>query len=1044
MLRNIINYCLIHPFQIVLMTVLLIVSGLYAFKTLPIDAVPDITNVQVQVNTKVDGFGPEEVERLVTLPVEMSLNGIPGVDQVRSITRFALSQVTVSFDEGTNIYLARQLVSERLQSLKSDLPTNAIPVLSPVTTGLGEVYHYVLDYKQKATGEERVQQLSELRSLQEWFLKPRLMTVKGVAEINTIGGHEKQYLIQPDTKKLAQYGLDLEDIAQSISKANRNEGGSYIEQTGDQFLITAKGMFESLDDISAIPVSTLGNLQVLRLRDIAKVNIGVSKRTGAALLDSDEVVLGTVLMLSGANSREVSASVHEKILEVSKSLPKGIELKTIYNRSDLVDETISTVQENIIAGAVLVIIVLLVLVGNVRAALISAIVIPLSLLFSFIAMKYLGISGNLMSLGALDFGVITDGAVIVLDNCLRMLSEKKKENGRALTQDEKRNTILEATLQIRKSAGFGEIIVAIAFLPVFAFVGVEGKMFIPMASTFIIAILGSLILSFTFVPAMAMLLIGRDTSDKEPWVMRKLHQLYIPALEKALSFNKTIILFIIGLLALGGFFAVNIGGEFLPKLDEGSIAIQFIRPVSSGITHSVSLDAKSMEVILKTPEVSHVFSRIGTADIALDPMGPNISDSYVMLKSRSEWPEIKGSKRTKDEIIKEIVFNLDELVPGQRLLVSQPIQLRFNELLEGTRADVSLKVFGDDINLATETAEKIETVLKTIPGAGDVEVEIKGKQSVLEVIPNKKNLEKYGISQAELLETVGVGLGGLEVGKFYEGQRRFDIVIRLDDKQREDLTEIAKLPVTIAGNKTIPLDAIADLRFKDSFSSFSREQTKRRVAVLINPRGRSTEDFVQLAKEKIQKEIKLPAGIYLEWGGNFKNLKEAKERLFILGPLTLLLILFMIHSTFGKLWQTALVAFTVPLAIVGGLISLTLSGEPFTLSAGVGFIALCGICVLNGVVLVNFFNELQEQGITGKDAIVKGAGLRLRPVLMTALTDVLGFIPMALSHSTGAEVQKPVAIVIIGGVLASTILTLIVLPTLYFLIESKLTKRKSV
>lgn len=1044
MLRKIINYCLLHPIQIVLVAILLVISGLYAFKNLPIDAVPDITNIQVQVNTKVNGFGPEEVERLVTLPIEMSLNGIPGVDQVRSITRYALSQVTVSFEEGTNIYLARQLVSERLQSLKSDLPASAVPILSPVTTGLGEVYHYVLDYKEKATGEKRVKQLSDLRALQEWFLKPRLMTVKGVAEINTIGGHEKQYLIQPDPRKLAQYGLDLEDISIAVSKANRNEGGSYIEQTGDQFLITAKGMFEGIDDIGSVPIRILENLKVLRVRDIAKVQTGVSIRTGAALLNAEEVVIGTVLMLSGANSREVSANVHEKILEVSKSLPKGIELLTIYNRSDLVDDTISTVRENIVAGAVLVIIVLLILVGNFRAALISAIVIPLSLLFSFIAMKYLGISGNLMSLGALDFGVITDGAVIVLDNCLRLLSEKKKGMGRSLTQDEKRQTILEATLQIRKSAGFGEIIVAMAFLPVFAFVGVEGKMFIPMASTFIIAILGSLILSFTFVPAMAMLLIGRDTSDKEPWVMRKLHEFYIPTLEKALSFNKAVVLSVIGFLALGGFFAVNIGGEFLPKLDEGSIAVQFIRPVSSGITHSVSLDAKSMEVILKTPEVSHVFSRIGTADIALDPMGPNISDSYLMLKPKSEWPLVNGSKRTKEEIIKEIVSNLDELVPGQRILVSQPIQLRFNELLEGTRADVSLKVFGDDINLATETAEKIETVLKTIPGAGDVEVEIKGKQSVLEVVPDKKSLEAYGISQAELLETVGVGLGGLEIGKFYEGQRKFDIVIRLDDKQREDLAEIAKLPVTIAGNKTVPLDNIADLKFKDSFSSYSREHTKRRVAVLINPRGRSTEDFVELAKEKIQKEVKLPPGIYLEWGGNFKNLKEAKERLFILGPLTLFLILFMIHSTFGKLWQTALVAFTVPLAIVGGLISLTISGEPFTLSAGVGFIALCGICVLNGVVLVNFFNDLQEQGIRGKEAIVKGAGLRLRPVLMTALTDVLGFIPMALSHSTGAEVQKPVAIVIIGGVLASTILTLIVLPTLYFLIESKIAKKESV
>lgn len=1043
MLRNIINYCLKHPFLVILLTFLMAITGLYAFKNLPIDAVPDITNVQVQVNTKVDGFGPEEVERLVTLPVEMSLNGIPGVEQVRSITRFALSQVTVSFEEGTDIYLARQLVSERLQPLKSELPGSAVPVLSPVTTGLGEVYHYVVDFKEKSEGEKRVRQLSELRSLQEWFLKPRLMTVKGVAEVNTIGGFEKQYLIQPDPKKLSEYGLDLEDLSNAVSKANRNEGGSYIEQTGDQFLITAKGIFESLEDIGRVPVKILENLQVLRVKDIAKIRVGVNKRTGAALLNGEEAVLGTVLMLSGANSREVSFNVHEKIKEISSSLPEGVELKTVYNRSELVDETILTVKENIIAGAVLVIIVLLLLVGNVRAAIISAIVIPLSLLFSFIAMRYFGISGNLMSLGALDFGVITDGAVIVLDNCLRLLSDKKKSVGRSLSLQEKRETILEATLQIRKSAGFGEIIVAMSFLPVFAFVGIEGKMFIPMASTFIIAILGSLILSFTFVPSMAMLLIGGNTEDKEPWLMRKLHQYYLPVLEKALTYKKSIVVFLIAFLGLGVVLYSKIGGEFLPKLDEGSIAVQFIRPVSSGISHSVSLDEKSMEVILKTPEVSHVFSRIGTADIALDPMGPNISDSYLMLKPKDEWPLVNGKRRSKDEIIKEIVTNLDELVPGQRILVSQPIQLRFNELLEGTRADVALKVFGDDINLASEMAEKIEAVLKSIPGAGDVEVEIKGKQSILEIVPDKKRLEVYGISQAELLESVGMGLGGHEVGKFYEGQRKYDIAIRFDDKFREDLTEIAKLPVSLSGNKTVPLDEIADLRFKDGFSSFSREQAKRRVAVLINPRGRSTEDFVELAKAKIEKEIVLPQGIYLEWGGNFKNLKEAKERLFILGPLTLFLILFMIHSAFGKVWQTTLVACSVPLAIVGGLTSLTISGEPFTLSAGVGFIALCGICILNGVVLVNFFNELQEKGIKGKDAIIKGAGLRLRPVLMTAMTDILGFIPMALSESTGAEVQKPVAIVIIGGVLVSTVLTLIVLPTLYFLMESKISKKEN-
>ena len=1034
MIKKIIDYSLIHPIQILLLTVFLVVAGLYSFKDLAIDAVPDITNIQVQVNTKVEGLGPEEIERLITLPVEMALNGIPGVDQVRSITRYSLSQVTVTFIDGTDIYLSRQLVSERLQSLRGDLPFGANPILSPVTTGLGEIYHYALDYKTPELGLKRKAQLAELRSMQEWFIKPRLMTIQGVAEVNTIGGYEKQYLILPDPKKMAAFGLDWEDVAVAIEKVNRNEGGSYIEQTGDQFLVVAKGLFEELSDIESIPVKTLGNMNVLRVKDIGTVAIGEAKRTGAALLDSNEVVLGTVLMLSGANSRNVALSVHKKVQEISKSLPEGVELKTVYDRSVLVDDTIDTVNENIIAGAVLVIVVLLLLVGNIRAALISAIVIPLSLCFSFILMKKLGISGNLMSLGALDFGVITDGAAIVLDNCLRLLGERKKFLGRNLTKDEKKETILEATLQIRKSAGFGEIIVALSFLPVFAFVGVEGKMFIPMASTFIIAIIGSLILSFTFVPAMAMLILGKNTEDKEPWLMKVLHKAYLPALESSLSRSKTIIFAMVLLLVGGGYLYSRIGGEFLPRLDEGSIAVQFIRPVTTGITHSIELDKKSMEVMLRTPEISHIFSRIGTADIALDPMGPNISDAFAML-------DMKKSNRSKEEVVKEIVKNLEENVPGQRLLVSQPIQLRFNELMEGTRADVSVKVFGDDMAVSTETAEKIETILKTIDGSGDVEVEAKGKQSVLEIVPIKQKLQEYGISSAEILESVGIGLGGREVGKFFEGQRKFDIVVRLADNHREDLAEIANIPVSINGNRTVPLEKVAKIRFKDNYSSYSREQAKRRIAVLINPRGKNTEAFVEEAKEKIAKELKLPQGIYLEWGGNFKNLQEAKERLYILGPLTLFLILLMIHAAFGKIWQTALVACTVPLAIVGGLISLTISGQPFTLSAGVGFIALCGICVLNGVVLVNFFNELHDAGIKGKAAIIKGSGLRLRPVLMTAMTDVLGFIPMALSQSTGAEVQRPVAVVIIGGIVASTLLTLIVLPTLYYMIENRLTQK---
>lgn len=1044
MLKKIIQYCLIHPAQVLVLSLILLVGGLYSFRELAIDAVPDITNVQVQVNTKVDGLGPEEIERIVTLPLELALNGIPGVEQVRSITRFSLSQVTVVFEDDVDIYLARQLVSERLQSLRGDLPQGANPTLAPVTTGLGEIYHFVIDYKEKAQGVKRKLQLSELRSIQEWMVKPRLLTVKGVAEINTIGGHERQFLILPDPRKMAEYGLDWEDLTLALQRVNKNVGGSFIEQTGDQFLVVAKGLFSDLEDIKTVPVKTLENFRVLRVSDIAQVKIGESKRTGAAVYNEEEVVIGTVLMLSGANSRTVAKDVHEKVQEISKGLPEGVEIITVYDRSVLVDDTIATVNENIISGAALVIIVLLFLVGNVRAAIISAIVIPLSLLFSFIVMKKLGISGNLMSLGALDFGVITDGAAIVLDNCLRLLSERKKTLGRRLTREEKRDTILEATLQIRKSAGFGELIVALSFLPVFAFVGVEGKMFIPMASTFIIAILGSLVLSFTFVPSMAMLLLGSNTEDKEPWLMRKLHKIYLPVLEKALSKNKLIIISMVIFFGIGAFFYKNLGGEFLPKLNEGSIAVQFIRPVTTGVTHSVALDQASMNVIRKTPEVLNVFSRIGTAEIAIDPMGPNISDAFVILKDRDKWPVMNGKVRTKEEIIEEISDNLDKYVPGQRVLFSQPIQLRFNELMEGTRADVSVKVFGDNMDVATETAEKIEAVLRTVPGAGDVEVEAKGKQSVLEVQPIKEKILLYGISEAEILESVEIGLGGLEVGKFYEGQKRFDIVVRLSDEQREDLTHIAKIPVSISGNKTVPLDQVAKLRFKDNYSSYSREQAKRRIAVLINPRGKDTEAFVLEAQEKIAKDIKLPPGIFLEWGGNFKNLKEAKNRLLILGPLTLFLILLMIHSAFGKVWQTTLVACTVPLALVGGLISLSLSGMPFTLSAGVGFIALCGICILNGVVLVNFFNELQEQGISGKSAIIQGAGLRLRPVLMTAMTDVLGFIPMAISHSTGAEVQRPVAVVIIGGIVASTLLTLIVLPTLYYLIEGRVSSKKGI
>lgn len=1037
MIRNIISFCVYRPWLTLLFGAMIALAGIYSFKQLPIDAVPDITNIQVQVNTQVENLPPEEIERAVTIPIEMTLNGIPGVEQVRSITRYGLSQVTIVFEEGTDIYRARQLVTERLASMGETLPQGVDPILSPITTGLGEIYHYAVEADKIEEGEARIAQLRALRTLQTWTVRPRLLTVRGVADVNVIGGYEKTIVVSPKTSLLRNYGLHFSDISDALEKVNRNVGGSVVEQTGEQFLVVGKGLFKDLNDIKKVPVKVLENLKVLTINDIADVYEGEMPRTGAAVYNGKEVVLGTVLMLSGANSRTVAIDVDKKIKEISASLPEGYKLITLYDRSDLVNETLGTIRENVLLGAVLVMIVLLALVGHVRAAFISAIVIPLSLLFSFIFMRYFDISGNLMSLGALDFGVITDGAVIVLDNCLRLVSEKNKNN----ENFDLKETIVDATLEIRKSAGFGELIVATSFIPIFSFVGVEGKMFIPMAATFIIAIVGSIIFSFSVVPALAALLLRKSDKDTEPFIMRYLQKLYAPALDLFLRKSRVVIITICIFLGGGILVARTLGGEFLPKLNEGSIALQFIRPVSTGVEASTSLDAISHEIVLEFPEVHSIFGRLGTAEIALDPMGPNISDTYVMLKPHDQWPKIHGKTRTKEELVTAIVAKLQKEVPGQRILASQPIQLRFNELLEGTRADVSVKIFGEDQAQITEVAEAVAASLREIPGAGDVEAEAKGMQPILEILPKQSVTSKYGISDQEVLESVEAGLGGREVGVFFEGARRFPLVVRLAPEQRKDLTEIKKLPVGILGNQTIPLDEIAQVRFKDSYASFSREQTKRRVAVLINPRGTDTESFVEEGKKKIAKEVKIPNGVYLEWGGNFKNLQQAKERLFIMGPIALLAILLMVYAAFKQVWQTALVFLSVPFALAGSIFVMKLADLPFTMSAGVGLIALSGISILNGVVLVNFFNDLREKGLRGKDVILKGASLRVRPVLMTAMTDVLGFLPMVLSTSPGAEVQRPVGLVIVSGVLCSTVLTLLVLPCVYFQIENYLNRK---
>ena len=1043
MISKIVRFSIDNRWVVIILTGLVAFAGWESFKGLPIDAVPDITNVQVQINSQVEGRGPQEIERTVTYPLETALNGIPGVTQVRSITRYGLSQVTVVFEDDTDIYLARQLVSERLQSMKRQLPNDVDPMLGPVSTGLGEIFHYVIEAEQVAEGAERLRQLTEIRAIQDWYVRPRLLTLKGIAEVNTIGGYERQYHIEPSPKLMAKYGLHFADMERAIEKVNKNAGGGYVEQTADQFIIQASGLFESLDDIRNVPVKILGNLKVVSISDIAKVRLGKELRTGAALYNGREVVIGTVLMLLGENSREVSLRVAEQIEKIKMGLPEGFHIKTLYNRSDLVNETLNTVKHNLFTGAALVIVILFLLVGNIRAALITAIVIPVSLLITFILMRKYGISGNLVSLGALDFGIIVDGAVIVLDNCVRHLKDKAASLGRKLTSLETKETVHAATMEIRKSAGFGELVIVVVFIPVFAFVGIEGKMFIPMAATFIFALLSALVLSFTFVPALATLLLRGNISEKDPILMRGLERVYSPALEFSLKAKRLIIGLSVGAIVLGCVLFSRLGGEFLPTLNEGSIAVQMIRPVTVGISHSVALEEKSQKIIKAIPEVDHVFSRVGTAEISMDPMGPNISDSYIMLKPKDKRALINGKLRSKDEIVAEIVKELEATTPGQRILVSQPIQLRFNELMEGTRSDVSLKVFGEDQDVLTEEAEKIASVIQQIDGAGDVELEAKGKMTVLDVTPKYNVLKDLGISSAEVLESIGIAVGGDQVGVFYEGMRRFPIIVRLGGKVRNSIEELKELPVGLTGGSTIPLSEVANISFKEQYSSFSREETKRRIAVLVNPRGRDTESFIQEAQSAVEEKVKLPPGYYMEWGGNFKNLNQAKERLSILAPIALLFVLIMIYAAFRNVYETILIFLCVPFALVGGVLALIFKGIPFSVSAGVGFIALSGIAVLNGVVLVNNFKNLRDKGKSGLEVIKNGALLRLRPVMMTALTDILGFLPMAIATGLGAEVQTPLATVIIGGIISSTILTLILLPVLYSSMEKWILVKKS-
>ena len=1034
MLDRLIEFSVRNKWGVIVCTLLLCGVGLLAFQELPIDAVPDITNIQVQVNTPVEGLAPEEIERSITFPIENALRGVPFVEDMRSLSRFGLSQVTVNFHEGADIYQARQLVSERLQTVLGQLPPDARPQLGPVTTGLGEIFHYTLEAKQVQSEEARVRQLMEIRTLQEWFVKPRLMTVSGVAEVNTIGGHAKEFYVQPDPQKLAKFGVHIEDLIAAIQRNNNNTGGGYVRRETDQFLVQAAGLFKTPEEILKTPVKTLESLKTVLIGDIASVGPDLELRTGAALVNGREAVVGSPMMRIGENSRVVARRVEEKLKEIAKDLPSEYVLRPLYNRSELVNATLSTMTRNLAYGAALVIVVLLLMVGNLRAALITAAVIPTTLLVTFIFMKRWGVSGNLMSLGALDFGILIDGTVIVVDHVLRRLRDHSSR-GEVMGAIELENLIIRAAQEIRTAAGFGELVILVAFLPIFALTGTEGKMFTPMAVVFCIALATAFVLSFTLVPALAAVILNGTVRDDRSRFMKGIETLFARAQD--LYFARSPLVLICALFAAlcVPFLFSRLGGEFLPQLDEGHMVIQTLRATNISLEESIRLQEKTDRIIENFPEVQEVFTRIGTGEIATDPMGVNLADGFVMLRPRNEWPRAGQVASTKEALGERIVEALKKELPDQSYLVTQPIQMRFNDLLEGTRADVSLKIFGPNLQDLIRVGQQSKEALESLPNAGEVEIDLRESSPILTVVPKTDVLNRLGVPKSDVLEAVSTYMGGTPVGFLFDGVRRFPLVVRLGWNERNELSQMSNIPVGVGQNLTVPMGDLADISMKESYSTIIRENAERRVAVLMNPQTRDLESFTAQARQTIAEKITLPKGVYLEWAGNFKNLERASKRLKILLPITFLLIFFMVYFVFRNWIETFLIFLCIPMGVLGGVISLLLLKIPFSISAAVGFVALSGIAVLNGVVLVSYFNQLKKEGLTAERLVREGTFLRLRPVLMTAVVDVIGFLPMMFASGLGSELQRPLAAVVIGGLLSSTALTLIALPLIYMKVE---------
>ncbi len=1040
MLNRLIGFSLAHRWLVLIGAFGFAAMGLYHYQQLPIDAVPDITNIQVQINTEAAGYSPLEAEQRITFPIETVMTGLPRLDYTRSVSRYGLSQVTIVFKDGTDIYLARQLINERLAEVKERLPQGIEPAMGPIATGLGEIFMYTVT-SDNGVGYNAM----DLRTIQDWIVKPQLRQTSGVVEVNTIGGYSKQFHVLPDPDKLLAYDLTLQDVMSALARNNSNTGAGYIERFGAQYLIRSPGQVSTLEDIRKMVVAKRNGVPI-RMQNIARIDLGSELRTGAATQNGKEVVLGTVFMLMGENSRLVARAAAKRLEAIKPSLPDGVHLNPLYDRTTLVDKTIATVQKNLAEGALLVIMVLLLLLGNWRAALITAAVIPLAMLMTISGMVQSKVSGNLMSLGALDFGLIVDGAVIIVENCLRRLGDYQRMHRGLPVLADRLRIVREATVEVIRPSVFGVIIIMIVYVPIFALSGVEGKMFHPMAFTVVTALFAALILSLTAVPAAVALFVRGPINENENRFMIWMRRYYKSMLHWVMAHRWPVVTSAMALVLLAGLQTTRMGTEFVPSLDEGDIALHALRIPGTSLTQAVEMQTTLEAELRHVAEVSHVFTKIGTAEIATDPMPPSVADTFIMIKPRAEWPNPDKPKAT---LIKEME-TIAQRIPGNRYEFTQPIQMRFNELISGVRSDLAVKVYGDDLETLVKIAKRIESVTTNVSGAADVRTEQVNGLPILTVTPDRDRLAYYGLDVATVQKTLRTAIGGDTVGQVFEGDRRFDLVVRLPEVLRTDIDVLKRLPIRLPDEPqpeirgdadslgivrtpphTIPLNEVANIEFTIGPNQISRENGKRFVVVTANVRGRDLGSFVDDVQSAMTRQITLPSGYWLDYGGTFEQLISASKRLSIVVPLTLLIIFGLLFMAFNSAKDAALVFTGVPLALTGGIAALALRDLPLSISAAVGFIALSGVAVLNGVVMLSFIRDLRVKGMPLEQAIFEGALTRLRPVLMTALVASLGFIPMALNIGTGAEVQRPLATVVIGGIISSTVLTLLILPVLY-------------